>query len=43
MESMNSHWICLQDSVCSDEYGEMLPPDEIFAKVKAVVDAAMNI
>lgn len=27
---------------CSDEYGEMLPPDEIFAKVKAVVDAAMN-
>ena len=28
---------------CSDEYGEMLPPDEIFAKVKAVVDAAMNI
>lgn len=28
---------------CSDEYGEMLPPDEIFAKVKAVVDAALNI
>lgn len=27
---------------CSDEYGEMLPPDEIFAKIKAVVDAAMN-
>ena len=23
---------------CSDEYGEMLPPDEIFAKVKEVVD-----
>ena len=28
---------------CSDEYGEMLPPDEIFATVKAVVDAALNI
>lgn len=27
---------------CSDEYGDMLPPDEIFAKVKAVVDTAMN-
>ena len=23
---------------CSDEYGEMLPPDEIFAKVRGVVD-----
>ncbi|MBO4595675.1 MAG: dTMP kinase [Bacteroidales bacterium] len=23
---------------CSDEFGEMLPPDDIFAKVKAVVD-----
>ena len=23
---------------CSDEFGEMLPPDAIFAKVKAVVD-----
>ena len=27
---------------CSDEYGEMLPPEEIFAKVKAVVDPAME-
>lgn len=27
---------------CSDEYGDMLPPDEIFARVKAVVDTAMN-
>ena len=27
---------------CSDEYGQMLPPDEIFAKVKAVVDEAVN-
>lgn len=27
---------------CSDEYGDMLPPDKIFAKVKAVVDTAMN-
>ena len=25
---------------CSDEYGKMLPPDEIFAKIKAVVDQA---
>ena len=27
---------------CSDEYGQMLPPDEIFAKVKEVVDKAVN-
>jgi len=27
---------------CSDEYGEMLPPGAIFAKVKAAVDAAVN-
>lgn len=27
---------------CSDENGEMLPPGAIFAKVKAVVDAAIN-
>ena len=27
---------------CSDEYGQMLPPDEIFAKVKGVVDEAVN-
>ena len=27
---------------CSDEYGEMLPPGEIFAKVKEVVDAAIK-
>lgn len=27
---------------CSDDYGQMLPPDEIFAKVKAVVDEAVN-
>ena len=27
---------------CSDEYGQMLPPDEIFAKVKSVVDEAVN-
>lgn len=27
---------------CSDEYGQMLPPDEIFAKVKEVVDQAVN-
>ena len=23
---------------CSDEFGEMLPPDGIFAKVKKVID-----
>ena len=27
---------------CSDEYGIMLPPGAIFAKVKAVVDSALN-
>ena len=27
---------------CSDDYGQMLPPEEIFAKVKAVVDEAVN-
>lgn len=27
---------------CSDDYGQMLPPDEIFAKVKTVVDQAVN-
>ena len=27
---------------CSDEYGEMLLPDEIFAKVKDVVDTAIQ-
>jgi dTMP kinase len=27
---------------CSDDYGQMLPPDEIFAKVKAVVDEAVQ-
>ena len=27
---------------CSDEYGEMLPPDMIFAKVKEVVDNAIK-
>ena len=27
---------------CSDEYGMMLPPGAIFAKVKEVVDAAVN-
>ena len=27
---------------CSDEYGDMLPPDAIFAKVKAVVDSVME-
>jgi dTMP kinase len=27
---------------CSDEYGQMLPPEEIFAKVKAVVDETVN-
>lgn len=27
---------------CSDEYGEMLPPGAIFAKVKEVVDNAIN-
>lgn len=26
---------------CSDEFGKMLPPDEIFAKVKNVVDSAL--
>ena len=26
---------------CSDEYGRMMPPGEIFAKVKAVVDEAI--
>ena len=27
---------------CSDEYGEMLPPGAIFAKIKEVVDSALN-
>ena len=27
---------------CSDQYGQMLPPGEIFDKVKAVVDAAIK-
>ncbi|MBR4298708.1 MAG: thymidylate kinase [Bacteroidales bacterium] len=27
---------------CSDEYGEMLPPGAIFAKVQAIVDSAIN-
>ncbi len=27
---------------CSDEYGEMLPPSAIFAKVKEVVDSAIR-
>ena len=27
---------------CSDPQGRMLPPDEIFAKVKALVDALQN-
>ena len=27
---------------CSDDYGQMLPPGEIFDKVKAVVDAAIK-
>lgn len=27
---------------CSDENGQMLPPDAIFAKIKAAVDAAIN-
>ena len=27
---------------CSDEYGEMLPPGAIFAKIKAVVDSTTN-
>ena len=27
---------------CSDEYGEMLPPGAIFAKVKEVVDTAIK-
>ncbi len=27
---------------CSDECGEMLPPDDIFAKVKAVVDRVLE-
>ena len=27
---------------CSDEYGEMLPPGAIFAKIKEVVDSAIN-
>ena len=28
---------------CSDEFGFMLPPDEIFAKIKDVVDKALGI
>ena len=28
---------------CSDEYGMMMPPGAIFAKVKEVVDKAINI
>ena len=27
---------------CSDENGEMLPPDAIFAKIKSAVDSAIN-
>ena len=27
---------------CSDENGQMLPPDAIFAKIKAAVDTAIN-
>lgn len=27
---------------CSDDYGKMLPPDSIFSKVRAAVDAAME-
>ena len=27
---------------CSDEYGQMLPPDKIFAKIQAVVDKAIR-
>lgn len=27
---------------CSDEYGEMLPPDEIFGKIKAEVDKLIS-
>ena len=27
---------------CSDEFGEMLPPGAIFAKIKEVVDSAIN-
>ena len=27
---------------CSDENGQMLPPDEIFSKIKHVVDAAIE-
>lgn len=27
---------------CSDEFGEMLGPDEIFAKIKAIVDSQLN-
>ncbi|MBO5876142.1 MAG: dTMP kinase [Bacteroidales bacterium] len=27
---------------CSDENGQMLPPDAIFAKIKAAVDSAIN-
>ena len=27
---------------CSDEYGKMLPPAEIFAKIKLIVDKAIN-
>ena len=26
---------------CSDEAGEMLPPDDIFAKIKALVDSRL--
>ena len=26
---------------CSDEFGEMLPPDEIFSRIRAVVDSAL--
>ena len=27
---------------CSDEYGEMLPPDEIFSKIKENIDSALR-
>ena len=28
---------------CSDEQGQMLPPDEIFAKIKALVDSRFGL
>ena len=37
--SIDSRFISVD---CSDEFGEMLGPEEIFAKIKAIVDSYLN-